>query len=142
MGVFAYIKNGVKYKNNQFPGAYPASRVSYNGSDVESALDNITKAYTDITALSTGWTGTVSYLILGKMMFVAGAITASSTMSGAASVVLQLPSVYPKRFSVQRARKTSDGNYVDFLVHTNGQLVIQTPTASESYQFNFAFMIV
>lgn len=41
MGLFAYIKNGVKYKMNQFPGAYPASRVSYNGSDVESALDEL-----------------------------------------------------------------------------------------------------
>lgn len=41
MGVFAYIKNGTKYKNNQFPGAYPASRVSYNGSDVETELDKL-----------------------------------------------------------------------------------------------------
>lgn len=41
MGLFAYIKNGVKYKMNQFPGAYPASRVSYNGSNVETALDEI-----------------------------------------------------------------------------------------------------
>jgi len=41
MGVFAYIKNGVKYKTNQFPGAYPANRVSYNGSDVKTALDEL-----------------------------------------------------------------------------------------------------
>ena len=41
MGVFSYIKNGTKYKMNQFPGAYPASRVSYNGSDVETALDEL-----------------------------------------------------------------------------------------------------
>lgn len=41
MGVFAYIKNGTKYKMNQFPGAYPANRVSYNGSDVKTALDEI-----------------------------------------------------------------------------------------------------
>ena len=41
MGVFAYIKNGTKYKMNQFPGAYPASRVSYNGSDVEAALNGL-----------------------------------------------------------------------------------------------------
>lgn len=41
MGVFAYIKNGVKYRMNQFPGAYPANRVSYNGSDVETALDEL-----------------------------------------------------------------------------------------------------
>lgn len=41
MGVFAYIKNGTKYKMNQFPGAYPANRVSYNGSDVETALDEL-----------------------------------------------------------------------------------------------------
>lgn len=49
MGVFAYIKNGVKYKMNQFPGAYPASRVSYNGSDVETALDELNA---DIAKLS------------------------------------------------------------------------------------------
>jgi len=47
MGVFAYIKNGVKYKMNQFPGAYPASRVSYNGSDVETALDELNADLSD-----------------------------------------------------------------------------------------------
>lgn len=50
MGVFAYIKNGVKYKMNQFPGAYPANRVSYNGSDVKTALDELNAdiAYTEL----------------------------------------------------------------------------------------------
>lgn len=49
MGLFAYIKNGVKYKMNQFPGAYPASRVSYNGSDVETALDELNADKVDKT---------------------------------------------------------------------------------------------
>lgn len=53
MGVFAYIKNGVKYKTNQFPGAYPANRVSYNGSDVETALDELNA---DITKHTLGTT--------------------------------------------------------------------------------------
>lgn len=53
MGVFAYIKNGVKYKMNQFPGAYPASRVSYNGSDVETALDELNADLTGLFSIET-----------------------------------------------------------------------------------------
>lgn len=59
MGVFAYIKNGTKYKMNQFPGAYPANRVSYNGSDVETALDELNAEMTKakfVTATSSSLT--------------------------------------------------------------------------------------
>lgn len=92
------------------------------------------------TTLLNGWSGSVDYVIDGKLMMISGSVTAPS--SNVSTEVFQLPnSLTPKRFSVQSARDASLGTFLDIIAHTNGKLVIYSPEASHTYQFDFAFML-
>ena len=92
------------------------------------------------TALLNNWTGSIEYIIDGKLMIVSGSVTAPS--SDVSLEIFQLPNnLKPKRFSVQKARDLSTGECLDMIAHLNGKIVIYAPIASHAYQFNFCFML-
>lgn len=92
------------------------------------------------TSLLNNWTGSIEYIIDGKLMIVSGSITSPS--SDVSFDIFQLPNnLHPKRFSVQRARDVATGEYLDMAAHLNGKIVIYEPIASHVYQFNFCFML-